>query len=196
MNYVFVITIKTRFLISQLIHFRLKSTFRLPSSGNVPSLLIRWRSVQTVMHVISMWVEIHWLWNKESCFNTVFFQLDEHFHFHECFVVTYPNNSLPTLSALRSEILLVVVLTEELTVLLHKAYVDETLTAVRVGTQEVIGTPALLQCKHERPSGDSHKWHAIISLRHQSTCAKKVGHDRNKIETNSNQDQWHLSAFA
>ena len=91
------------------------------------------------------------------------------------FVVTYPDNSLATLATLGSEILLVVVLTEQLAVLLHKAYVDETLTAVRVGTQEVVGTPALLQREHERPSGGRHKQHAIIIPRHQSTCAKKLG---------------------
>jgi len=67
-----------------------------------------------------------------------------------------PHDGVSALLAARSEVLLVIFLAEQLTLLLNEADPDEGRLAVRVGAEEVIGAPGLVQGQHKRSSdGDA-----------------------------------------
>ena len=67
---------------------------------------------------------------------------------------THSNNGTSTLATVRSEVQLIVLLTEQLSLFLHEPTVHEWHMAVRIGTDEMIWTPGLIQCRYERTSVD------------------------------------------
>lgn len=58
-------------------------------------------------------------------------------------------NGTPTVAAVRSKVQLIVLLTEQLAFLLHKPTVHQWRTAVRIGTDEVVRTPGLIQRRYK-----------------------------------------------
>ena len=68
---------------------------------------------------------------------------------------TYPNDLLVTLGTRRSEVLSIVVLTEQFTCLFYKAALHQGGLTVRVSTDEMIGAPGGVQCQHKRTSTDT-----------------------------------------
>ena len=65
---------------------------------------------------------------------------------------TYADYSTSTSAAPWREVLFVVLLAEKLTLLLNKADVDKRHSAARVGADEMIRAPGLVQGRDERPS--------------------------------------------
>jgi hypothetical protein len=71
-------------------------------------------------------------------------------------VYHFSDDGAATFSTVRCEILLVIFLTEQLSLLFHKSNVDELNATVRIGADEMIRAPGLIQGGHERtPDGDS-----------------------------------------
>lgn len=86
--------------------------------------------------------------------------------------VTYPDNGLTTFSALGREERLVVVLAVDLAIELHETHVDK--LAAALVTSETMRTPGLVQCQHERTSGNknvnltANQYHRLLTNQPQT----------------------------
>ena len=65
---------------------------------------------------------------------------------------THSNDGTCTLATVRSKVQLIILLAEQLAFLLHKSTVHQRHTAVRIGTNEMIWTPRLIQRRYKRTS--------------------------------------------
>ena len=63
---------------------------------------------------------------------------------------THSYNGTSTLAAVRSKVQLIILLTEQLALLFHESTVHQRHTAVRIGADEMIRTPRLIQRRYER----------------------------------------------
>lgn len=65
---------------------------------------------------------------------------------------THANDGTSTFATVWSKVELIVLLTKQLSLLLHEANVHQRRAAVRIGTDEVVGTPSFIQRRYERTS--------------------------------------------